>query len=1040
MDINRKIYLKIAAASLSLLAFLLLAPLLLVVLYQDQIKAAVKSAFAANSDQVLDDFSVSLSILQHFPYATFTFRNILIHDTSRHQKTEVFAASRVKLKADLTSLLQKKVVVRGLIIEGSRLYHGVDATGNQKTLRFRDVAGNNEKNFSVQIPTVTIRDMRLKVENHFKGNGISLRVKGADLKLNSQEGILSVTGPVTGTIGHIESRKVVLFRNKPFAADASYSYQVKARTGRLDSISVSMPGAQLMITGQHTGIPDRKGAMIDIICSGYLPTAQVLRELLPVKFQSFFDSADFRSSTRFRYQLSGEMTPTVRPRNHLTFNVKNSRVTWPETSVELRDLAISGVFDNGEGHSPLTSSLTIHKVTARTGKGSLQGQLRLTNFKYPHIEGSLTGNFNLKEWATILRLPGASGYGGEARVKLKVKGPVHRLQDKYLNEQLVWEGDLQLQQAAVQSGKFPVTCTDLNGAVRFASKMLYLEKLTGKAGGYPFRAEATVQHLLPYWFGLSETIALNADIQSEGADAKWFAPADTTIGPKNAFILPEYLQMQAQIRCSRILLPGDTLHNLSVLLQSDREQIRLSDLAFNALTGTVQGSVSMPNNRHQTDDAQVQLTARLRELDLQKPFFSSASGPGKEAASDFRNLVLSKKSKIALFVGSVNLPGEENLKDFVLHLQKTNQRLELTSLQCQTTSGGRITGGGEGIYREGQLLGPKLNLAFAYERLNLQNLIGLFTVISQQKRQLGARTGTTAASRSKAPADYQINLNVTAGQLFYEALSGHQFYLKGALHDDEVQLHYVTMQAFGGKFTSKGNLELQRGASGYPLQLRSQLQDMDLKQVFAAVDMLGLDVLNSRNVSGQADCFVFVRTALDQKFLPGMDRTVMYTQAAIRNMELIEVEAIEKALHFIREKKTSHLYFEDVAIKFMLHNNRFILPGSHMNSNLSHLYLAGTYALEKEAELYFDIAVLDVLFGNNKRRVEKLQNNQELPKPRMVRHLALLREKGQYRLKLYNKQDNQDARKLMENEFTRTLNNQKIDTAFIALPALWDKL
>jgi hypothetical protein len=441
------------------------------------------------------------------------------------------------------------------------------------------------------------------------------------------------------------------------------------------------------------------------------------------------------------------------------------------------------------------------------------------------------------------------------------------------------------------------------------------------------------------------------------------------------------------------------------------------------------------------DDAQVQVTARLQELDLQKSFFSSASGPGKEAKSGFMNLVLSKKSKIDLFVGTVNLPGEENLKDFALHLQKTNQRLELTNLQCQTTSGGRITGNGEGIYREGQLLQPKLNLAFAYERLNLQNLIGLFTVISHQKRQLRAGAGTSAtASRTKAPADYQIDLHVTAGQLFYEALSGHQFYLKGALHDDEVQLHYVTMQAFGGKFTSKGNLELQRGASGYPLQLHSQLQDMDLKQVFAAVDMLGLDVLNSRNVSGQVDCFVFVRTALDQKFLPGMDRTVMYTQAAIRNMELIEVEAIEKALHFIREKKTSHLYFEDVAIKFMLHNNRFILPGSHMNSNLSHLYLAGTYALEKEAELHFDIAVLDVLFGNNKRRVEKLQSDQELPKPRMVRHLALLREKGQYRLKLYNKQDNQDAKKLMENEFARTLNNQKIDTAFTSLPALWGKL
>jgi hypothetical protein len=441
----------------------------------------------------------------------------------------------------------------------------------------------------------------------------------------------------------------------------------------------------------------------------------------------------------------------------------------------------------------------------------------------------------------------------------------------------------------------------------------------------------------------------------------------------------------------------------------------------------------LPNNRYQLDKAQVQLTARLDELDLEDSPFGDRPAPRRKARTgrslDLKDLLLSEQSRLSLFIAAVNLPGQEDLKDLVVHVTKDGDLLSLANLQCQTTMGGRISGKGEGIFRDGRMEDPRLDLNLAYGRLNLQKLIGLLAAARRPKPAQPKRTPAraTGGKQSMVP-EYQINFTVTADQLFYEALKGSQFYLKAALHDDNVRLHHVTMQAFGGQFTSSGSLQLPDNAKEYPLRLHTQLREMDLTQVFSAVDMLGLDVLNSRNVRGGVDCSVFVRTSLDQTFLPSVARTVMYTNASIHNMELIEVEAIGKALHFLREKKTSHLYFEDVDMKFILDRGRFIVPGAELNSNLSHLFLAGTYTMGSEANLHFDVAILDVLFGNNKRRVEKVVTDQELGKPRLVRHLALQREAGQYKLRMFNKQQNLQAVQQMRDEFQAAVHKYQIDT------------
>jgi hypothetical protein len=123
---------------------------------------------------------------------------------------------------------------------------------------------------------------------------------------------------------------------------------------------------------------------------------------------------------------------------------------------------------------------------------------------------------------------------------------------------------------------------------------------------------------------LAKTVEVRAEVQADAVRADWFLPRDSARTDSVPFLVPEFLQMQAGLKCGQVILRQDTVSNLSVRLQSDKDQVRLSDLSLEMFNGTLVGSIALPNNRYQLDKAQVQLTARLDELDLEDAPFGGA--------------------------------------------------------------------------------------------------------------------------------------------------------------------------------------------------------------------------------------------------------------------------------------------------------------------------------------------------------------------------------------------------------------------------------
>ncbi len=579
-------------------------PIGLARLYRGQIIAEVRTQFARQSDQILDDFEVSLSLARHFPRITLTLTNLSVLDTHSTKPLPVLSIERADLSLDINDLLGNAFQVQSLTLRGVRFHQWVDATGTKVALRFKPASSRATHHpLSFTISQVDIQLAAITTENLYKGNSVAIFIHQARLRANLKGEVLVLEGELADRIRHITSKSLVLFREKPFTAIAHYTFHLTEKTGTFERTQVKVNGAQLTISGHHTRLPAGQGSLLDLQISGSQPTTYVLNEVIPVLAKPYFEGITSRSKLFLRYRLSGQSGPKVRPHSQLSFQLSNGILVWPKTGIRLTDVLLKGELDNGKEHSPQTTSLNIHQLTARCGKGTLELRGKLVNFQHPSVTGSLKWHADLAQLADLLQLPHPESYRGRSRLLAEVSNKPGVPKGKHLETDLIWKGRAQLSNASFQAPGLAAECTDLNGELTLQDNLIRLRGVRGKLAGEPFNVDATVRDLLQYGLGYRRTVTIEGSLWAHGIHTGWFfnqpdtplsrnvRPTDT-LGPD--FIVPPFLRIRSAVRCEQLILPADTLRNLSALVSFDSKQLDLRQLSLKACGGAVQLLRSQP--------------------------------------------------------------------------------------------------------------------------------------------------------------------------------------------------------------------------------------------------------------------------------------------------------------------------------------------------------------------------------------------------------------------------------------------------------------
>jgi hypothetical protein len=544
-------------------------------------------------------------------------------------------------------------------------------------------------------------------------------------------------------------------------------------------------------------------------------------------------------------------------------------------------------------------------------------------------------------------------------------------------------------------------------------------------------------------------------------------------------LLPDDVRLNVDLRCGRLVLGPDTLRDLAVNLRHDGQEVHLSNIKAKFLGGRLSGKASWPTDTaNDVAPVDFQLGIKFASLNyrklitrlsrppgavaLRRKAAQAARKPGAPAPTPaLRELLLAADGSLTWDIKELVLPVGEPLRDLHLRFEKEDSIMRMPYLRFVAPQGGVGRASGAAIVSGIHLTAATANVDLRYASLDVQQLLSMLAslkpprdTIKYQSRKvvLAARRarrlahlrarnrkpgGPSPAGQLLASGSLTAVLRVQADRVHYNSIEGGKFQLVSHLSPGEARVDECSLDAFDGHITLHGLLRTDGGRQHHPLRIQALLEDIKLPELFATTSAMGFQVLTEENIRGTLRCAAALRTDLDSTFLPVRAATYGYIKADLRDLELLNVEALTQSFKLIKKERTAHLFFEPVSTEFILNGGQLLIPSLRLNSNLTELEVSGRYNLDGRANLYVGMNPLNVLFGNNKRRIERIQNGEPMrPRSPRLTYVNLRRDVPgtKYEVKLFQRKEQQQQQTALRQQYRQLLLTQRLDTTLRLLP------
>lgn len=1042
---------------------------------QRQLEQFIRKRLTRNSDLVLAPFKVSISALRDFPYLSASLQGVQFTDTSYRRAVPVLRVGRLDARLNLSRIWRGEFRVSRLTLRDGEFRQLTDQQGRDWGLR-----GKGPRNATPKGPpdfildSLLLHNVRVTDRNELHQSGFSAYVRQGQLTARVMEGVAQVQGRLDAQLVYLRSGRGNLFADEPVMAQVRYSYNFRQREGRFQNTRVTLNNDTVLVRGTHRGAApgETRGTRLNLRFAGQQPLLEVLRVALPTGLERFLEGARSPSHAFIRYSIQGVSGPTTRPRTILRFAMHNAQVQWADSARRIRRWDARGTFDNGPGHAPRTTSLTFEQCRIYSRAGELEAALSVTDFTRPRFNGHVRGRTDLQTLAAVVVPNLWQARQGEAAIDLKLNGVLPTIPDRAgrraaradtLLPPIAARGTVRLENASFAIPRRHADMVGLNVNIRLHDSLWTLENLTGRINGMHLRANARTTYLLAYFSGqhpittvagtfavdelhLSEMRRLLAAPRSGQRRQRSTTPASQGRTPNQKLaaqalnLLPPGLQLNIQLRCGRLVLAADTLEQLAATVRHNGRYVQLRDLRVQVWGGQVRGTVSWPTDTLNLQPVAAQLAVHFPTLNYQQ-LLARVTRPTRRASAapkdpTLREVLLAANGQATVKVDQLVLPGSAALQQLNLRIDKNGRRFLIPAFTFRSSTGGRGRASATALLNGTQLASARADLDLRYKTLDIQHLLQLLAALSSMPTppaEAHSRLRPSSASRPSPFLDGTVTgrVNVMAEQVKYGALRGGHFQLRSSLQASQVKLEQCSLQAFGGDILLRGVLQTDAEAGHHPLRAQLRLNQIQLSQLFGLAGAVGFEVLGAENIRGVMNGETDLRTDLDDTFLPDINQTYAFLKTGLKNLELLDVEALMQALKFMREERTSHLYFEPVSSSFVLAGGRLLIPNLHLNSNLTDMHISGEYYLNGQADLYLGLSPLQTLFGNNEKRIARIQSGEATREPsRGLVYVGLSRPAGarRYQVKPFRKQQQQQNQQRMQQQFQALLRTQQLDT------------
>ncbi|NML63843.1 AsmA-like C-terminal region-containing protein [Hymenobacter sp. RP-2-7] len=1048
----------------------------------------IRKALTGESELALAPFEVDFSIFRDFPYPTATLRHLALTDTTHGRAVPVLQIGELDLRLVARELLHRRVRVTRLTVRDILVHQEVDSLGRSWGLRGkkRPTPQGHAPALEVAVDSVLLYNLRITTHNDYIHSALAASARYARLALAVHAGQMSVRGHFAGSLDELRNRSGTLLAHEPVQGRVHYRYEFERRRGTfLGGTRATLNGDTITLVGTHRadsvhtgGAP--RGTWLNLRFSGNQPLVEVLDAALPPVVKQYMAGAVSPSKARLVYTMSGLSGPRVRPRIIMNFGLRGASIQWPDSARRIDRWDLQATYDNGPAHDPSTMRVRFNQCRVYSPVGQLDVSFLLRDFRRPYVEGHLHGRTDLPALAVVLPSSRWHASQGVADLNVRLRGLLPMMGPRHPGEfrkNMSVFGTATLHDVTLRLKNRRTGLQHLNVQIGLRDSLWQLTNASGVLGqGMRFKASASTVHLLDFFTDQSETARIAGTFDLNELDlgqlrelirrpGSVLAPSPTarttaqkrrlaaTLGRR---LIPPGLRLDVALHLGKLALATDTLRDLAVRVRHDGRLVQLTGIRGRLWDGAVSGRVQWPtDSTNAVAPVSYNVAFKFDTLSY-KYLLSRLSHPPKHSAKRptspaVRELLLAANGHLSYDINTLALPDGEALRAVHLRLDKDGSALNMPEMRFTAPQGGRGRGQALVLLDGLHIVAADATLDLRYAQLDIPRLLQLMaSVAPPQPADSAARAALRAARLARRLArnggqrptsmltngQFTALLRVEADQVRYGGVTGGSFRLVSRLREGEALLDVCTLNTQEGRISLRGKLITNAGSQHHPLQVQALLEDINLPTLFQTFTDVNLNVLTANNIRGSLRCAAALRTDLDARFLPNLNYTTGYLKADIRNLELIDVEALEDAFKLVK-KRTHHLYFEPVATEFVLSKGQLLIPDLRLDSNLTELQVSGRYGFDGRANLFIGMNPVHALLGNNQKRIARIQAGEEVNRhATKLTYVNLSRTQPhtKYQVRVFQKNEQRQQQAILRRQSHLLILTQRLDTTLHLLP------
>lgn len=537
---------------------------------------------------------VDLTFWGSFPNLSIDFNDVFVQDAFEGSTTydTLLFTERIRCKFNPMDIWNEKYEVKSIEVEKGTLQLKIDSLGN-----------NNYDIFKVPDSTESENPIDFKLERLYT-NGIrfSYLNKKTAQYYSTRIDKLGATGD---------------FTQRNFTAKTSAEFNInEARTGEiaivkdqqarlnlgisinLDSSKVSIPGSVIYISE----LPFNFNAEIDSLqyqvhLDGKdLSLDEVANKLAPDRTREIRNFSG-RGNVEFNLDVKGENDPEKGPKVACKFGVENGSLKDPDSGVNIRQLAVKGLFERGD--RPGTESLKLDQLKFTTQLGVFDGNLSINNFLKPVYQAKANGVLDLSILHQLLAIPGLEDFGGKADLRTKLIVA----QDKDRNgkdrfDLVEMSGEVDLDQAYVKISDDKRVFENISGSILFHRDQVGVKDFRVKVLDSDMKVNGIFSGINDFING-SAPVHVDVDVNSGRiriADLSSSDKESKKVGERE-YVLPNTLKGSVVMNIGDLEYEGHHFRNCEGLVKMNERNFEIDKFHCTNSGSKVSGKVSIVEDR-----------------------------------------------------------------------------------------------------------------------------------------------------------------------------------------------------------------------------------------------------------------------------------------------------------------------------------------------------------------------------------------------------------------------------------------------------------